>query len=138
MSAALVGCSNRADVSDALRELIFERKMKTIRLVDATRFVWDQAYFFGPYTPRSEVCRTLGIQEKRCKGAIPFESEDDGVMSIAFLADGRLVHYARHTRGNGDFVPMPVHPLGPETAVFSAVPDDAKHTPQPWIRLVLR
>jgi hypothetical protein len=133
-----VACSKHSEVSNSIRELIFERKMKTIRLVDATRFAWDQAYLFGPYTPRSEVCNTLRIQEKNCERLVPFESNDDPNMSIAFLAGGRLVHYALHNRGNGDFTPVPAYPLSPETAVFSVVQDDVTSAPQPWIKLVLK
>lgn len=138
VSMASVGCSHRADVSNALRELVVERRMTTIRLADATRFKWDEAYFFGPYTPRAQVCTTLRIQEKSCERAIPFESEDDGEMTIAFLSGGRLVHYAWHRVRNGDFSPVPAHPLTPQTAVFGVVRDDVTHAPQPWLRLVLK
>lgn len=135
---ASVACSKHPEVSKSIREMIFERKMKTIRLVDATEFTWDQAYLFNPYTSRPEMCNKLRIQEKFCDRWIPFESEDDGEMSIAFLKGGRLVHYARHRRGNGDFTPVPSGPLSPETAVFNVVRDGVVNAPEPWIKLALR
>lgn len=120
-----LACSKDLEVSASIRELIREQGTETIRLADATRFEWDRAYLFDPYTPRSTVCDTLSIQAKYCDRSIPFESQDDGDMSIAFLAHGRLVHYARHRRANGDFTPAPAgQPLSPTTAVFRVVRED--------------
>lgn len=113
------GCSSDANVSGAIGKLIDEGKSETIRLADATRFDWDQVYLFDPYAARRDVCATLRIQEEQCKRQIPFESQDDGDMSIAFLANGRLVHYARHSRANGDFTPVPAQqPISRDRAVF--------------------
>ena len=137
VAALTVACANRSDVSNAIRELIVEDGIKTVRLVDATRFTWDQAYLFGPYTPRSTVCGILRIQENDCERQIPFESVDDGEMSIAFLAGDSLVHYASHHRRNGDFTPVPGRPLSPQTAIFKVVQGDVANGPAPWIRLVL-
>jgi len=113
------GCSTGANVSDAIGKLVDEGKSETIRLVDATRFDWDQVYLFGPYTARRDVFATLRIGEQQCERQIPFESQDDGDMSIAFLTNGRPVHYARHSRANGDFTPVPAQqPIARDRAVF--------------------
>lgn len=124
VSIMAAGCSDDARVSKAIGKLVDERKSETIRLADATSFAWDQVYLFGPYATRRHVCTTLGIQEAYCERQIPFESHDDGDMSIAFLANGRLVYYARHSRANGDFTPVPAgQPLSRDRAVFRMLRD---------------
>ncbi|TXF96908.1 hypothetical protein [Massilia arenae] len=124
VSIMAAGCSDDARVSKAIGKLVDERESETIRLAEATSFAWDQVYLFGPYTARRHVCTTLGIQEEHCERQIPFESQDDGDMSIAFLAEGRLVYYARHSRANGDFTPVPAgQPLSRDRAVFRSLRD---------------
>ena len=112
------GCADTG-VSKAIGKLVDERKSDTIRLADATSFEWDQVYLFGPYAARRDICATLRIGEADCARQVPFESQDDGDMSIAFMDKGRLVHYARHSRANGDFTPVPgAQPISRERAVF--------------------
>lgn len=124
VSIVAAGCSRDANVSKAIGKLIDERKSETIRLADATSFDWDQVYLFGPYAARRDVCATLRIGEEECERQVPFESQDDGDMSIAFLKNGRLVHYARHSRANGDFTPVPVQqPISRDRAVFRTLRD---------------
>lgn len=140
LAAAMVGgvaCSNHSEVSNSIRGLLFTKKKKTIRLAEVTKFTWDEAYMFNPYTPRSEVCKKLHIQQSDCERRVPFESKSDGEMSIAFLVGGSLVHYASHGRGRGDFTPLPALPLSPHNAIFSVVQDDISNAPDPWIKLVL-
>jgi len=125
LAVSSTACTADPQVSTAIRGLIEDRQADTIRLADATRFAWDGAYLFGPYAPRAQVCATLRIPDADCARLVPFESVDDGEMSIAFLAQGRLVHYARHRRANGDFTPVPTGPLAPDGAVFRVVGDAA-------------
>lgn len=55
--------------------------------------------------------------------SVPFASSDDAEMSIAFLARGKLVHFTRHVRSNGDFTPVPAEqPLSKDQAVFRLAP----------------
>lgn len=123
MSILVAACSDAPDVSKAIGKLIEQRESKTIRLAEATRFAWDQVYLFGPYTPRQDVCSTLRIPDNDCERLVPFESSDDGEMSIAFLAQGEFVHFTRHVRSNGDFTPVPAEqPLSSDQAVFRVLP----------------
>lgn len=133
------GCSKDPNVSGSIRELIREQRSGQIRLSNATRFEWDEVYLFAPYTPRSKVCDTLQIQVKYCERQVSFESKDDGEMSIAFVARGRLVHYAKHSRVNGDFTPVAVvAPLSPETAIFRVVHGSGDGDRQAVVKLVLK
>ncbi|WP_306396449.1 hypothetical protein [Telluria beijingensis] len=119
--AAIVvsGCSADTRVSKTIGKLIDEGGANSIRLADATSFDWDQVYLFGPYAARRDICATLRIGERECERQVPFESQDDDEMSIAFLAKGRLVHYVRHSRANGDFTPVPAQqPISRDRAVF--------------------
>ena len=132
----IAACSRDADVSRAIGVLAHRPQVEPVVLSDVTVFMWDEVYLFNPYTPRSRICTTLNIGAADCARAIPFESTDDGEMSLAFLHRGRLVHYARHSRGNGDFTPVPTRqPLSPATAVFRVVREETDGGI--WLRLVL-
>lgn len=136
---AIVAFSNAFAVSGEIGELIRERKTADIRLADATRFEWDEVYLFSPYTSRSDVCETLHIQIRHCDRHVHFESWDDGEMSLAFVNRGRLVHYARHSRRNGDFIPVPSRqPLAVAAAVFRLVPEGVSKDQQTSFKLVLK
>ncbi|SFD21415.1 hypothetical protein [Massilia yuzhufengensis] len=135
----LVGsaCSRGSGISPAIRELVRESKTGTMQLADATPFTWDQVYLFDPYTPRSEVCRALRIQADECVRLVPFESTDDGEMSIAFLQHGQLIHYTAHSRSNGDFAPAPAaQPLSAKSAVFRIVREETAGERRFLLRLV--
>lgn len=110
-----------------------------VSLPAMTDFAWDEVYFFGPYQPKSGVCDTLRIQVKYCDRVIPFESMDDGEMTLAFLQKGRVVRYVRHERSNGDFLPLPEdQPIPPARAKYRVVETTEKGANgKPWIRLVL-
>ncbi|CDG85376.1 hypothetical protein GJA_4772 [Janthinobacterium agaricidamnosum NBRC 102515 = DSM 9628] len=59
-------------------------------------------------------------------------------MSLAFLARGRLVHYARHDRKNGDFTPLPARqPIPVTSAVFRVVRKGVASDLPAWRTLVL-
>jgi hypothetical protein len=89
---SLVRCSGESEVSRSIGELFRAGHPTKLNLADTTKFEWEQVYFFAPYTPRTAVCDTLRIQVKYCGRLIPFESMDDGEMSLAFLTRGRLAH----------------------------------------------
>ncbi|MCA1246747.1 hypothetical protein [Massilia sp. MS-15] len=136
---AVVACSNDSEVGHAIGKLVRARHVTELRLADATKFDWEQVYIFAPYTPRTAVCDTLGIQVKYCARFIPFESTDDGEMSLAFVTRGRLVHYARHSRFNGDFMPvLAKQPLLRTNAVFQVVPDGTASDGRTWFKLVAK
>jgi len=138
MAAAGLACSRGPEVSGAIRSLIDQRQADVVRLADATPFAWDQVYLFDPYAPRSHVCATLHLAHQECRHQVPRESSDDGVMTMAFLADGKLVHYLYHRRIDGDFAPAPsTQPLTPRTAVFRILREDNPRGASPWYRLVL-
>lgn len=138
VSIIAIACSRSPDVSSAIDDLIDDGKAQKIRLADATHFEWDQVYIFDAYTTRVDVCAELRIEEADCEKRIPFESSDDGHMSIAFMQRGQLVQYVSHGRKNGDFSPVPVtQPLSPNTAVFRVVPDGGEASLYSIFRLVL-
>jgi len=134
---AVAACSDASDTSEAIERLVRTDKPATLRLADATRFEWDQVFIFAPYTTRARACGVLGVQAEACERTVPFESMDDGEMSLAFMAQGRVVRYVRHSRANGDFVPVPaVQPLSRDEAVFRIVPFETMANGRTLIRLV--
>jgi hypothetical protein len=107
-------------------------------MTTVTNFEWDKMYLFGPYMPRTEICKILSVEVKNCEGVVPFESVDDGVMSIAFTSGTRVVRYSRHIRWNGDFAPIPTkQPILAPQAIFHVRPTGESNNGKPWLRLVL-
>jgi hypothetical protein len=128
LSMVTVGCSHEPEVSKSIGELIREQNKTSFHLTDVTGFTWDQAYFFPPYATRADVCATLRIEKQDCERRIPVESLDDGLMSIAFLANGRLVHYAMHKTYNGDFTSVTgQQPVSAKAARFRVVEGGGTH-----------
>ncbi|MCC2963136.1 hypothetical protein LK540_22125 [Massilia sp. IC2-278] len=134
---AAAACSDASDTSEAIGRLIRTDKPAELRLADATRFAWDRVFIFEPYTSRARACGVLGVKDGDCERIVPFESMDDGEMSLAFLAQGRVVRYVRHSRANGDFVPVPANqPLARDDAVFRIVPFETLANGRTLLRLV--
>lgn len=100
--------------------------------------MWDKVYFFGPYAQHAAICATLGIQAKDCDRIVSVASVDDGEMTIAFVAGTHVVHYALHTRWNGDFSLVPKsQPISQKAAVFRVIVDGEASDGSSWYRLVL-
>jgi hypothetical protein len=132
-------CSSPDDrVSRAIGNALRDQNAQEVRIAALTDFEWDKLYLFDPYTPRSEICKVLGVQVKNCESVVPFESENDGVMSIAFLSGTRVVRYSRHIRWNGDFTPSPgKQPIPASRAIFRVHPTGEFIDDKPWLKLVL-
>jgi len=110
-----------------------------VRIAAVTDFEWEKMYLFGPYAPRAHVCAVLGVEPRQCERVVPFESVDDGVMSLAFVSGTQVVRYVRHSRLNGDFTPeLKRQPIPASEAVFQVVPSGNAQDGRPWIKLVLK
>lgn len=135
----IAGCSPVDDrVSAAIGTAVRERGVQELRLTAVTDFQWDKVYLFDPYTPRSRVCDVLGVQVRDCERTVPFESTDDGTMTLAFVSGTRVVRYSRHHRWNGDFTPsQPKQPVPAASAVFRVVPVSASDEGKKWLTLTL-
>lgn len=111
------------DISQKIWKLALASTDGTLRLTDAVPGEWDYVHMFGPYAPRSHVCGMLGVAPGACSREVPFESSDDGEMSLAFVAGGQVVRYVRHTAGNGDFSPVADgKPVARAQAVYRILP----------------
>jgi hypothetical protein len=140
----LVGCGEvyryavSGPVGWQLKREIRDRGAKRIVLSELTAFAWDEVYLFGPYLPRSEVCKTLKLSVDDCNRKVTAESTDDGEMFVAFQERGALVHAEMHIRWHGDFTPVPEHqPIAKKNAVFKVVPAGQGALGGSWLKLVL-
>jgi hypothetical protein len=111
IASLILGCGEMAGpggpISKKIAAVIKADKLKEIDLAQLPTFGWDRVHFFRPYTPRAEVCRRLSVPEEVCSSVIREQSEDDGMMTIAFTLNDRVTHAELHSRGNGDFLPLP-------------------------------
>jgi hypothetical protein len=91
-----------------------------LRLEDITDFEWDRVYIFHPYTPDSEMQRSLGMKVQFVPNRI---QHNDAYNLLVFVKDGRIVtavetaltvaefHYDEtrvFERANADFRVRPV------------------------------
>jgi hypothetical protein len=139
MALLASACSPFEDrVSAAIGAAARAEHVQEIRIASLTDFKWDTMLVFGPYAPRAHVCEVLAVSADDCNSVVTFESVDDGVMSLAFVSDGRVVRYVKHGRGNGDFAPSPQRQAIPASkAVFKVVLSDPEPDGRRWVRLVL-
>lgn len=134
-----LSCSSADKVSKAIGSKVRVPNPQDLRLSDVTDFEWEKVYLFEPYTPRTKICDALGVQVKYCERVVPYESQNDGLMSMAFLSGGRVVRYELHARWNGDFTPLPpTQPLPAANAVFRVVPGGVAADGTVWPKLVLK
>lgn len=120
--------SSDNDDSQEIWRVALASKDGQIRLADAVPEKWDHVYVFGPYVPRGTVCGTLGVAANQCERVVPFESSNDGEMSLAFVADRQIVRYFLHNSKNGDFSPVATGlPVLRAKAVFRDVPGSTQY-----------
>ncbi|SHM53956.1 hypothetical protein SAMN02787076_01551 [Rhizobacter sp. OV335] len=138
MALLTSACSSVDDsVSAAIGNAVREKHAQEIRIAALTDFEWEKVYLFGPYAPRAHICEVLGVEARQCERIVPFESMDDGVMSLAFVSGTQVVRYARHSRLNGDFTPVANRqPILASEAVFKVVPSGLAQDGRPWVKLV--
>lgn len=114
--------------SEEIWRVALASKDGQLRLADAVPGEWDHVVVFGAYMPRRAVCRTLDVAMSECEQVVPFESADDGAMSLAFVADRQVVRYVRHSRKHGDFSPVATgQPVPRAQAVYRIVPGSASY-----------
>ena len=131
LSAALflAGCTKHHPVSLAIGTQANKSDAQIVRLAEATKFEWDQVYLFDPYKDRTDICAMVKIPASDCTRQLGSDLQGDGEMSLAFMSRGRLVHYVRHLRGQGDFTPAPAldrQPIAAKDAVFRVVRKSAQ------------
>jgi len=126
---ALAGCTKHHPVSLAIDTQANKSDAQLVRLADATAFEWDQVYLFDPYKNRADICAMVKIPASDCTRQLGSDLQGDGEMSLAFMSRGRLVHYVRHLRSQGDFTPAPEmdrQPIATKDAVFRVVRTSAR------------
>lgn len=125
-------------VSWQLKREVRDKSAKRVVLSQVTSFEWDEVYIFGPYSPRSYVCKTLKLTAEDCNRKITAESIDEGEIFFAFQERGVLVHSEIHVRWHGDFAPVPERqPIARRSAVFKVIPDGQGASGGSWLKLVL-
>jgi hypothetical protein len=123
-------------VGKAIRHEVREQKQKEIDLARVVPFQWDELFLFQPYTPRSEICKDLGLYEAECLLVVKSESTDDGEMFMAFRYKKKIVHTEMYIRFNGDFTPLDFkQPITPNRAKFSVKETGKSVRGEPWLKL---
>jgi hypothetical protein len=140
LCALLLGCDLSGylsgPVGKALRHEVREKKQKEIDLSRLISFEWDELFLFGPYTPRSEVCKELKLNEPECSVVVKSESTDDGEMFLVFRHKEKIVHTEMYIRFNGDFTPLDFkQPITPTDAKFIVKEEGQSASGEPWLRL---
>jgi hypothetical protein len=126
-------------LSASIGKAIREPDARILKLEQVALFDWDAVFLFPPYTPKDRVCYVLRVDD-HCASVVPFESTDDGLMTLAFRRSGVVVRVEQHSRANGDFTPVPVaQPIPRSRAVFEIVRErQGSGGGSDWRRLVLQ
>jgi hypothetical protein len=123
-------------VGKALHKEVREKKSVEVDFKKIVPFAWDEMYLFGPYMPREDVCKRLGLAGLQCWYHVSETSTDDGEMFLVFRLKGDIVHTEMHSRFNGDFIPMTYpQPVTPERGRFVIIEDGRLASGEPWLRL---
>jgi len=136
----LFGCDFSAygngPVGKAIRHEVREKKQKEIDLVEVVPFNWDELYLYGPYMPRSEICKDLKLKELECLIVVSSESTDDGDMFLVLRHKKKIVHTEMYRRFNGDFTPLDFKlPITPSEAKFVVKEEGKVVSGEPWLKL---
>ena len=121
-------------VGKALVKELRIRHKSEVDLKQIVGFSWDELYLYGPYTPREEVCKQFSISTEDCPTVIPFDTMDDGIMTMVFRDKGKIVHAELHYRVNGDFVGSS-QPVKPDQARFRVEHDGRAVDGTAWLKL---
>ena len=106
LAALVAGCGPFDGIdgsSEELADAVYEAGAtgRPLRLAEATSFEWDRVHVFGPYTPASEIERSLGF---RWGGANDSEISTSDVMAlVVFVRDGEVVKAFEQGYGDGIF-----------------------------------
>lgn len=78
---------NERDLRDSILSL--NGDVDKVRLVDATPFEWEKAYFFAPYTRKEYIYETIGFRWFGIR-----ETTNDAQMQVVFTNENKVVCYS--------------------------------------------
>ncbi|MBP3951098.1 hypothetical protein [Bacillus suaedae] len=100
----LVGCNQNnvqrnTDLEESIYSVVEDKNNSEINLKTYTKFNWDRAVLFRPYTMEDDINKKLGVDFKDPSG---IGSRDD-IYLLVFLYEKKVVQYAEIERQRGDF-----------------------------------
>lgn len=97
----LAACQNNASLEARLAQLARDNVGRSIDIRAATQFDWDEVAIFGPYSIKSNACKTLNLSRWGCFWLDFPKPEDGAPLMLAFLQAGKLVATTQISRCEG-------------------------------------
>ena len=119
----LGGCGTNKDLLNtelqgSFNTIINNNNATVIDLNEITKFDWEKAYLFSPYTPRESINKTVGlkfISDSR------IDTSDD-IYLIVFINKEKVVQYSEIDRHQLDFSIAKGTYLTPENSLITITP----------------
>lgn len=100
--ACAVACTPRGPDSLSVDMDLQPYSAGTVNLAEAVPRPWTRVCIFGPYSTNEVVQATLGFEWDSAR--VSDIARNDGITLLVFVgADDRVVAFANHPRGAGDF-----------------------------------
>jgi len=90
----LASCGEESELGERLERLASRNIGGAVDISVATPFAWDEVAVFGPYYPKPNACKVLGLSRWSCFWLRYPEPDDSSPSLIAFLKTGEVVSTA--------------------------------------------
>lgn len=119
----LGGCSTNkvllnTDLQESFNTIINDKNATIIDLNDITKFNWEKAYLFSPYTSKDSINKSLGL---KFKSDSRIDTSDD-IYLIVFINKEKIVQYSEIDRHQLDFSIAKGTYLTPENSLITITP----------------
>lgn len=99
LASFLLSCSNpENDLINSIENELTVTKGKNINLANATDFKWERICIIGPYYSQEYQDKTLGFKAQL------LVTGNDGVSTLVFIKNNKILSYINHPRNKGDFL----------------------------------
>jgi len=99
LASFLLSCTSpENDLINSIENELTVTKGKNINLANATDFMWERVCIIGPYYMQEYQDKILGFKAQL------LATGNDGVSTLAFTKNNKVLTYINHPRNKGDFL----------------------------------
>ena len=97
LSFVSIGCSKQRSVTEHIKAQIGSGASQ-VDVGQSAGADWDHMFMFGPYTPKTEVCRTLKLSKWKCATSGFDDYVDEGEFLLVFMKGEAITRTERFPR----------------------------------------
>jgi len=106
LGLSLTACKPQVSVIDNVRKQIESGANEVDMRSAASGFPWDGMFVFGPYAPREEICKIVGLSDRQCSKA-DIDDVDESEFLLLFVDRSAVSRVERVPRTVADFDETP-------------------------------